>query len=177
MVGFVGRLDRNKRVEDFITAASLVLRHLSDARFVVAGGGVDAAYAEDCRDLAARLDLGEQLTFAGPIPDAQPVLRAVDVLVLPSVLEGHPLVLLEAMALGKPVVATDIPGCREVIRDGVEGLLVPPRNPEAIAAAVIGLLGSPGERARLGAAAHARVREEFSEERMLSRLLPLVTGA
>lgn len=176
MVGFVGRLDRNKRVEDFIAAASLIRRHQPDARFVVAGGGADTVYTEYCRDLAARLELGKLLTFLGPVLDAQQVLRALDVLVLPSVLEGHPLVLLEAMALGRPVVATDIPGCREIVRDGVDGLLVPARNPEAIAAAVIGLLKSPEERVRLGAAGHARVREDFSEGRMLSRLLPLLIG-
>lgn len=175
LVGYVGRLDVNKRPQDFVRAAALVRARCPEARFVVVGGAPSGDDADlRCRDLAEQLGLGDRMCFTGPLPDATAVLRALDVLVLPSALEGHPLVLLEAMALGKAVVATDIPACRGVVTDGVDGRLVPVAQPDAIAEAVIGLLQSPEARAHLGAAARARVEREFTEERMIERLLPLV---
>jgi glycosyltransferase involved in cell wall biosynthesis len=173
-VGFVGRLDPNKRVEDFITAASLVLRNVPNARFSVAGGAAAPGYETECRALAASLGLSGALSFLGPVPDGRRVIAATDVVVLPSALEGHPLALLEAMAMGRAIVATDIPGHRETVTHEVDALLVPPGSPSAIAAAIERLLRDHHERSRLGAAARARAVERFSEQRMVAQLLPLL---
>ncbi len=175
LIGFVGRLDANKRLEDFISAAAMIRKIRPEARFVVVGAGLEGiSYEKNCRTLAGELGLADVLEFLGPLPDADAVMRSLDILVLPSLMEGHSLVLLEAMALGKAVIATDIPGIRGTILHGINGLLVPVRRPDAIADAVVGLLGDPEERARLGIAARQHVQENFSEERMLEQILPLL---
>lgn len=175
LIGFVGRLDVNKRLEDFISAAALIRKIRPDARFVVVGSGLEGIpYETNCRTLAQELGLGDVLEFLGPLPDTDAVMRSLDILVLPSLIEGHSLVLLEAMALGKAVIATDISGTRETILHGINGWLVPVHRPDAIADAVVRLLGAPSERARLGNAAREHVEKNFSEERMLERILPLL---
>lgn len=177
LVGCVGRLDPNKRVEDFLEAAALVAARRPTARFLVAGAGTaGSGYEQGCRHLATRLGLDGKVTFTGELADAREAIGGLDIVVVPSVLEGHPIVLLEAMAVGAAVVATDIPGCRETFTHGTEGLLVPPRSPEAIAEAVVLLLDSPQLRARLGAGARDRITGDFSEQRMLERIVPLVTA-
>ncbi len=177
LVAFVGRLDPNKRVEDFLRAAAQVRSRHPEAMFKIAGGGVPGdSYEAECRALARELGFDDREVFLGSVPRADEILRAVDVLVLPSQLEGHPVVLLEAMALAKAVVVTDIDGCRETVEDGVHGRVVPVRRPRALAEAVSDLLDSSSERGRLGQAARERVIAEFSEERMVERLLPLVVG-
>jgi glycosyltransferase involved in cell wall biosynthesis len=98
--------------------------------------------------------------------DVSALLSIFDVFVLPSYREGMPRALLEAMATGIPVVATDIRGCREEVVDGATGILVPVRDPEAVAVAVTGLLGDTRRAASLGAAARSRVIERFDERRI-----------
>jgi glycosyltransferase involved in cell wall biosynthesis len=94
--------------------------------------------------------------------DARAVMARLDVVVIPSRREGLPLVVLEAMALSRSIVATAVGGIPEVIQDGVNGLLVPPEDPAAIARAVVRLLRDPELRARLGAAAAAAVEERWN---------------
>ncbi|MHB8457094.1 MAG: glycosyltransferase [Acidimicrobiales bacterium] len=177
LVGFIGRLDPNKRVEDFIVAASLVGLTRPEVRFVIAGGDTSGSeYEVRCRELASAMGLEGRLTFAGAVADASDIMRSLDVFVLPSVLEGHPLVVLEAMALGKAVVVTDIPACRDTVTDGVDGRVVPARRPRVLASAVADLLDDPAQRERLGAAARLRAMRDFTEERMVRDLLPFVVA-
>lgn len=174
LVGFVGRLDPHKGVEEFIRAARSIAFAHDQARFVIVGGGLRGSdYENRCRALVIELELQEKIQFLGPLPDAGPVLASLDIFVLSSILEGHPLALLKAMALGKAVVATDIPACRGTVIDGVNGLLVPPRQPAALAVAVNRLLGSPEERRLLGRAAREHISANFSEARMVEEVLPL----
>jgi glycosyltransferase involved in cell wall biosynthesis len=91
------------------------------------------------------------------------LLRDIDVAVLPSYREGVPRSLLEAAACGLPIVTTDVPGCREVVTDGVNGLLIPPRSAEALAAAIKRLCEHPQERVRMGQAGREAVLNEFDQ--------------
>lgn len=175
-VGFIGRMDPNKRLEDFIAAARDIRDEVQTVRFVVVGGGEGTEYENECLRLVEQLGLTSHFSFLREARDAREVMAELDILVLPSILEGHPLVLLEAMANSKAVVATDIPGNRETITDRVHGRLVPTRAPEEIAAAVIELARSPELREEWGRAARAKVKERFTEERMVDELVRIVIG-
>lgn len=175
VIALIGRLDQNKRVEDFVQAAAEVRRHHPEARFLVVGSGLPGScYEETCRALARRVGFEDSKLFLGGVPRADEVLRGIDILVLTSQLEGHPLIVLEAMALGRAVVVTDIDGCRETVHDRVHGRVIPVGDPGVLAETISELLDSPAERARLGSSARARVAGQFSEEQMLRRLVPLV---
>jgi glycosyltransferase involved in cell wall biosynthesis len=159
-VGTVARLQRWKRIERLLDAAPLVLDAVPAARFEVIGGGEDAAYAAE---LAGR---GAPVTFTGHVDDPGDRMAALDVLVHTAELEPFGLVVAEAMARGVPVVAPDSGGPAEIVRDGLDGLLVDAADPRALAAAIVRLLRDPQLRRQMGANGRARVAERFSEERM-----------
>lgn len=173
VIGSVARIDPNKRVEDLIDAAAIVCGSEPLARFVLVGGGLGDEYERSCRERVTRLGLQQRFVFVGA-RDGREAIADFDVFVLPSVLEGHPLALLEAMSYGKPVVVSDIPGHRETVTDRVHGRVVRPRDPVAIASAVIELVRSPPLREAWGDAGAERVRQEFSEDRMVRALVSVV---
>jgi len=172
LVGCVARLERVKGVADFVDAAALVAREIPSARFVVAGDGSEA------ESLAARRTpaLADRLAFMGHLDHVEPLVAALDVLALPSLSEALGLVLLEAGALGVPVVATAIGGVPEVVDDGVTGILVSPGQPPALAEAVTQLLRDPARARAMGAAGRARVEREFTLERTVTRHLAVYEG-
>src|SRR4029453_8125800 len=112
-----------------------------------------------------RLPLGDRMRLVGYWPGLAEALAAIDVFVLPSLMEGHPLAVLEAMAAGKPIVATTVGGLAEAMEDGVSGLLVPPGDADALAEAVVSLLRDPERAARLGREARRALEERFSLEK------------
>jgi glycosyltransferase involved in cell wall biosynthesis len=116
------------------------------------------------------------ITWHGPTDDVARVWRENHVAVLLSYREGLPRSLVEAAAAGRPIVATDVTGCRAVVRDGVEGLLVPLGDADAAARALARLAGDPGLRARMGEAAHARFRARFTEEAVMRTMTALYAG-
>lgn len=134
-------------------------RQVPEATFVLAGEGPLRAELEA---EAAALGLGSRCVFLGQRTDVAGLLAAVDLFVLPSLYEGLPVSVLEAMAACRPVVATAIGGTIEAVEHEVTGLLVPPRDPAALAAAIRRLQGDPALAARLAAAGRARVEREFS---------------
>ena len=140
-------------------------------RFLVVGGSdpekADAVTEDEIR--AAAGDVG--VIFAGWRADVADLMAAMDVFVLPSWREGVPRSAIEAAATGLPLVVTDIRGCREVVRDGIEGILVPVREPERLASAIGRLVGDPALRARMGAAARERAVERFDERRVMDLLV------
>jgi glycosyltransferase involved in cell wall biosynthesis len=142
----VARLDRQKGVDVLLRAVQSVY----GARFVIVGAGDERAQLEHA---AESLGVRERVLFLGPRDDVPALLAASDAFVLPSRFEGTPLALLEAMAAGKPVVASAIPGTDEIVADGETGLLVRPNDSDALAAALRRVVSDPGLRARLGAAA------------------------
>ncbi len=165
LIGTVARLHRQKGVEYFIRAAPAVLKKHPEATFVVVGGG---PWEARIKAETARLGLGDRMILAGERTDALDWLSLFDVFVLPSLWEGLPLVLIEAAILGRPIVATDIDGSREIIRDGETGLLVPPADPKALAGAVLRLLDDPSLARRLGEASRKDIPPVYSLERMIA---------
>ncbi len=166
LIGWLGRLDAKKRVEDFIDAAALVRAERSDARFVVIGGP-DAFmpdYATALRKRATALGLDGALTFLGDRADVPALLSALDTFVWLSRGEGMPHVIAEAGAAGLPVIATCDNGTAEQIVDGVSGLFVPHENPPTVAVAILRLIADAPLRTRLGTALRAKVTAEYAVE-------------
>jgi glycosyltransferase involved in cell wall biosynthesis len=177
LVVLVTRLVPGKGIPDFLEAVRIVAAQVPDARFVVVGGGGLVRdgrggvrhYSRDMEALAARLGLQGRVVFTGMRSDVPSVLSAATVSVLPSLSEGLPNAILESMAAGLPVVATRVGGTPEAVQDGVTGLLVPPRDPAALVAALRAVIEDRELAARLGQAAKRRVTEWFSLERMVRR--------
>ncbi|MEA2406364.1 MAG: hypothetical protein QOE69_483 [Thermoleophilaceae bacterium] len=168
LAGEIARLCDVKGQRELIQAAARV----PELHVVLAGEDLEAggAFRESLEREAGRAGVSDRVAFAGYRP-AETVLGALDVFVLPSWTEGMPVTVLEAMAAGKPVVATSVGGTPELVVDGVTGVLVPPRDPEALAAALRELLADRARAGRLGAAGRARVAERFTLERMTDRVL------
>lgn len=156
LLGCFGRFYREKGQIHLLRAARALLPAYPRLRVLLVGDGPERAMLEAAtRDLG----LGNHVVFAGWRTDVIDLMAAVDVVIQPAAAgEAFSQVMIEALALGKPLVATDVSGARDVIRDGENGLLVPPRNADAIAAAVGSLLDSPRVARRLGEAGHAYVR-------------------
>jgi len=151
-VAVVANLYPRKGHERFLRTFALVRERLPDARAVFVGDGAERPRLEA---LATELGLGGDVTFAGRVEDPRPFVEQAHVIALVSDDEGFPNALLEAMAMGRPVLATDVGGIPELVRDGRDGLLVP-RGTTAIAEALVGLLRDPDERARMAVSARQR---------------------
>jgi glycosyltransferase involved in cell wall biosynthesis len=164
VVGAVGRFASEKGHRFFLEALFRVRQKLPGARGVLVGYG---ELEGELRNYARLLSLGDGVVFAGE-RDSSEVLPSFDLFVQPSLYESQGLAILEAMAAGRPVVATDVGGVRDAVRHGETGLLVPPADPEALAAAIVRLAEAPEYAASLAARARARVRETFSADRMVA---------
>lgn len=158
LVGTVGRLDWYKAQQYFIQAAKQIKDAVLGTKFLVVGEGAKRAGLEA---LAAELGLREDVVFAGHRHDIPEIMAALDVFALSSVSEGFGRAAVEAMACGKPVVATRVGGLPEIVEDGVSGRLVPPADSTALAAAITGLLKDKAQAAAMGAAGRKRA-ENFS---------------
>ncbi len=165
LIGGVGRLEPVKGFTYFIDAARTVARQAPEARFVLAGQG---SLEAPLRKQAA--PLGPRFQFLGPREDVPELMAAFDLLVVPSINEGMGRVLLEAGAAGIAAVATRVGGIPDIVDDGETGILAPPRQPEALAQAVLELIGSPERRRLMGATARAKVVPRFSLETMVQRI-------
>jgi L-malate glycosyltransferase len=168
LVGNVAALAPHKGQRHLIEAAALVLRQVPDARFVICGEGeLRPALERQIKD--HRLE--KHVLLLGFRPDVLSLHKAFEIFAMSSVSEGLGTSLLDAMASGKPIVATSVGGIPEIVVDGVTGLLVPPRDHHAMAAAIVRLLKEAALRERMGAAALALVRKKFSAERMVQDTL------
>jgi glycosyltransferase involved in cell wall biosynthesis len=167
-IGLLGRLDPQKGADVFLDAAALVGGR---AEFVLGAPEVHDRYGEGI--LAAARAAGVETV----IPAGRDFLRGIDVVVMPSRYEGHPLTLLEAMSLGKPVVASAIPGIREVLEPGGAGLLVPPEDTEALAAALHRLIDEDGLRTRLGERAREVAESRYTLAHMHGRVVRFLEDA
>ena len=171
LVGEIARLCEVKGQRELIAA----LAQLPDARLLLVGDDLEqgGAFRAGLERDAERAGVRERVIFTGYRPDARALVGELDVLALPSWTEGLPLVVLEAMASARPVVATPVGGTPELVADGETGLLVPPRDPDALAAALRRLLADADLRRRLGEAGERRAREEFSLDAMCARVLAI----
>ncbi len=170
VVGFVGRLAAQKGIEYLVEAARLAVNGQSKAHFLLVGEG---ELEQSLRHLIAQKRLESRVALAGYRQDVEGVMAALDIFVLPSLYEGLAYTLMEAMAAGRAVVATDVIGNRDLVRHGETGLLVPPRDAGALAQAVGYLLASPDERRRLGQRAQMAVLERPGPEQMARQVLAL----
>lgn len=165
VLGVAGRLAPIKGIDDILAAMPALLQRSPDLRLEIAGEGPQQAALAAA---AERLGIGSATAFLGWQADLRPLYRRWSVFVQPSRYEGLGLSALEAMGAGLPVVATHVGGVPEVVEDGVSGLLVPPRDPAALAVAVRSLLDDAGRRVEMGKVGKRRVREEFSEARLVA---------
>ncbi|MGQ0668512.1 MAG: GNAT family N-acetyltransferase [Actinomycetota bacterium] len=161
VVGTVGRLVAEKGFRELVEAARRVRAAVPEARFVAIGSSDDEK--SDVISSEEIAGAAGDVLVTGWREDVRDLLAMLDVFVLPSWREGMPRSAIEAAAMGRPLVLTDIRGCREVARDGIEGILVPPRDPKRLAVAILSLLRDPALRVRMGAAARARAVERFDE--------------
>jgi glycosyltransferase involved in cell wall biosynthesis len=168
LVGNVGALVPHKGQKHLIEAAALVVRQVPDARFVIAGEG---ELRQSLEHQIKHLSLEKHVLLAGFRPDILSVHKAFDIFVMSSVTEGLGTSILDAMASGRPVVGTTAGGIPEVVRDGETGILVPPRDHDAMAAAIVRLLKDEPLRKRMGAAGLSLANARFSAERMVQETL------
>jgi glycosyltransferase involved in cell wall biosynthesis len=170
VVGVVSRLSRLKGIETFLESAAVIAKQADDVRFVIVGEPSpikNREYLDELSGLARSLGIGDKVIFTGLRSDVPAVMSALDVSVMPSLNEALSNVLLESMAAGAPVVATDVGGTSEALANGVNGLLVPPSRPELMAAAIQQLLDAPPLAHRLADAARRTIDDRFSLDRMV----------
>ncbi len=167
VIGTVSVLRKQKALDILLRAGATLLSEFPALRILVAGVGPEEGRL---RSLAAELGLKGAVTMLGLRSDVPDVLAALDVFVSSSDFEGTPLALIEAMAAGRPIVATRVGGVPDLIDEGVHGLLVEPRDAEVLAQAVAELLRDPDRRAELGARALERQRRELGVDVMIRRL-------
>jgi glycosyltransferase involved in cell wall biosynthesis/protein-tyrosine-phosphatase len=174
LIGTVGRLSPVKGHAGFLQAARLILEQQPGAKFLIAGGG---PLEDDLVALARQLQINGACLFLGPRADVHDLTSAMDIFVLPSLSEGMPMAILEAMALGTAVIATAVGGVPEVVQHRVTGLLVPPGDARAMADACLELARDREWATRLGAEAKRLVEEEFSHEQNGQALIETYRGA
>ncbi|MBO5490044.1 MAG: glycosyltransferase, partial [Desulfovibrio sp.] len=166
----VARLLEAKGLPEYAEAARLLKAKYPAARFQVLGPqeqGLGSVSPERMRQWQE----SGCIEYLGETRDVRPFVAAAHVLVLPSWREGTPTSIMEGMSMGRPAVVTDAPGCREVVRDGVNGRLVPLRDPQALAAALESFIAAPESIARMGAAGRELALTEFDAEKVAARIL------
>jgi glycosyltransferase involved in cell wall biosynthesis len=175
----IGRLIWDKGVSEFAEAARLVKQQLPEARFQILGF-LEAA----SRDAIPRSQMDAWVNeglieYLGNTDDVRPAIAEASCVVLPSAYrEGTPRVLLEAGAMGKPLIATDMPGCRDAVSDGINGFLCAPRNHKDLARKLIAFLSlEPAAREQMGSASRMKVEREYDERIVVSRYLAAIENA
>jgi len=174
VLGTIARLDPVKRLEVLLRALPLLVARVPEAQLLIVGDGPER---DALPALARTLGLEDRVVFAGAIPDAARVLPLVDLYVTASRREGLPTALLEAMACGVPVLATEAPGHVDAVEPEITGRLVPLDDAPGLAAAAALLLRDPALRARMGRAGRERVEQHFTRGRMLSEIAALYREA
>lgn len=163
----VARLTKQKGLEYLLRAIPAVIRNMQDVEFTIVGEG---ELRGELETLAKKLGISHIVTFVGFSNNIPVVLRESDAFVLPSIEEGLPLTILEAMATGVPVLATEVGGNKEIITNNVNGVLVPPRNVSALSDQIIRLATDREFRLRIGRVAQKEVTEKFTIGKMIARV-------
>ena len=147
VIGTIAKLRKEKGLEYLIKAVPRVLSAIPNSSFFIVG---DGSLRNSLENLAKQLGIMKNITFTGFIENVSTILSIFDLKVLPSLTEGFGLVIVEAMAMGKPIIATDVGGVKEILTDGETGLLIPPKNPEVLADKIIYLLKNQEAAKKLG---------------------------
>ncbi|MFA5373693.1 MAG: glycosyltransferase family 4 protein [Candidatus Omnitrophota bacterium] len=167
VAGFVGRLEPVKGPQYFIKAAKKILEKREGVKFVLSGEG---SLRRELEEAVASWGLSEQIVFLGWQENIPGIMSAMDMLVLPSLNEAVGIVLIEAQSLGIPVVASNVGGIPEVVKDGQTGLLVAQADPDALAQAMLKLLSDPALRRSMSGSALAWCRDRFKAEAMVDKV-------
>ena len=174
---FVGRILRDKGVVEFVDAARLLRSILPDARFHLLGPIDEGNRTAISRGEVESWVAEGAVEYLGTTDDVRPAMTAATVVVLPSYREGLPRSLLEAGAMARPLIATDVPGCREVVEHDANGYLCAARNSGSLAAAMRQMAELPeAERLAMGEAARRKVQDEFGEERVIRAYLDVLAS-
>ncbi len=166
-IGTVARLTKQKGLSFLIKAIPEILKYFGDLKVLIAGNGKEEG---PLKELSKTLGISENVEFLGYVENVAEVINNMDVFILPSVWEGFPYVLLEAMALGKPIVASNIFGVNEIIDDNTSGMLVKPEDSDDIAKAVIELLSNHEKARRISEFAYRKVSDSFSLNQTVSQI-------
>ncbi len=170
----IANIGHRKGHDVLVGAMSMVRERLPQAQCWIAGSMEhEPRTVEALRGAIEQHQLQKNVSLLGRRRDVPDLLHASDLFVLSSRQEGFPITILEAMAAGKPVIATDVGGCAEAVVDGETGLIVPPEDPEALAEAILSLLQDPGRAEAMGEAGRDRIQREFTVDRMVERHLEL----
>jgi glycosyltransferase involved in cell wall biosynthesis len=164
VVGTAGPLEAAKGLEYFLSAARVVVQQRPEVQFLIAGAGPEE---KRLRSLVAEFQLTGMVTFVPNVFDFGDSLAAMDIFCLPALKQGLGTIMLEAMARGKPVIATRAGGVDSVVKEGQTGLLVPPSNSELLAARILDLLGNPALARHIGQAGQDLVSRDFRIDRMV----------
>lgn len=181
VVGCVGRIKLMRKGQEFLIRATALLKQRGlpiKALIVGAPFPGNESHEEQVRRITIELGVEENVVFTGELPDALGAYAAMDVLALTSA-QPEPFgnVVMEAMVMGVPVIATNIGGSLDQVLDGITGFLIPPANPEALAEAIEKLIKNPELRQRMGAAGAERVRRNFSLQEMVRKIEQVLTEA
>ena len=175
IIGTVANLFPRKGYDYLLEALVEVKAVVPGICCLIVGKGSED-YCKKLRQLVVELQLSSNVIFAGFQNNVADFVSIVDIFVLPSLIEGFGIVLLEAMAMEKPIVATDVGGIPEVVVDGVTGLLVPPKHSKALAAAILQLLRDPQKRQAMGKAGRRRVETHFHVSQTMAKLETVYCG-
>jgi glycosyltransferase involved in cell wall biosynthesis len=167
----VGNIRRVKGHDIFIKAAAVILPRFPGISFSIAGEVLEQDYFRELQTLVLDLNLSDHFHFVGGIADTHKYLSETEIFVLPSRSEGFSNAIIEAMAASLPVVATDVGGNAEAVKDGVTGFIIPPEDPVALSAAVIRLLSDPLQARAMGIAGKSAASEMFTTEAMMGRIV------
>jgi glycosyltransferase involved in cell wall biosynthesis len=170
VVTTVGNIRRVKGHDVFIKGAATIVQRFPKVSFSIAGEVLEPAYFIELQSLVRELDLVNHFRFDGGVTNLRQHLAAADIFVLPSRSEGFSNAIIEAMASSLPVVATDVGGNAEAVKDGITGFLVPPEDPDALSAAILRLLSDPLQAKAMGAAGRNLVAERFTTEAMMNQI-------
>jgi glycosyltransferase involved in cell wall biosynthesis len=170
---FASRMLKEKGIRELIEAAAILKEKGITAKFVIAG----EAYPENPSSLTEReieriKDAGD-VNYVGHVDDMPTLIRKSDIVVLPSYREGTPKILIEAAAMGKPIIATDIAGCADLVRHNVNGFLVPVRDAQALSDALLTLISDSGLRESFGRMGREIVLNEFAEDIVISKTMEI----
>lgn len=170
VIGYVGRLMPEKDLKTWLRAAGVVAKQFPTARFVLVGEGRDESTLQELTTLASSLGIADQVIFPGYRRSLQSVYASFNLFVLSSLREGLPNSILEAMALGLPVVTTDVAGAKELVVDGDTGFVVPQGDPEPMAQAMLQVLSNQETQRSMGQAGRLRIEQEFTFKKRLTRI-------
>lgn len=172
LVGEIGMVTGIKGYEELVKAASIVRQTISNVKFIGIGGNLksDLTYQHKLLELINNLNLQDVFILTGYRHDVAEILSELDLLVLPSHSEGFGLVLVEAMAAGKPVIGTKVGGIPEIIEDGITGFLIPPHSPDKLAQAIIKILENPDLAHNMGSRGRQKAEIQFNLQQSINEI-------